>query len=411
MTDADPRDEGEFVEEVGAFVDAHLSREVRRKVAAELRLSRPEMSAWQRRLHERGWAAPSWPREHGGTGWSLRRQYLFRRATARAHAPDLPPFGLQMIGPLLYTFGSPEQRDRYLPGILTGETWWCQGFSEPGAGSDLASLRTRARLDGDHYVVTGQKIWTSLAHMADLMFCLVRTQEAGKPQLGLSMLIFEMTAPGVTVRPIVTLDGHHHLNEVFLDEVRVPRENVVGEAGQGWTHAKFLLGNERLGIANIPRLRRRLATLLDLAAAPDARGLRWLSDPGRRREIAAFETDLLSLEEAELAALERAAAGHPERADASILKVAGTELLQRGDALLAKMIGPEAAILATDADRLRGHGDETGDETGDGGEAAARASVMPALLHGRAASIYGGSNEVQRNIVANAWLGVPPRSA
>lgn len=387
------RDDLAFASEVRAFIAGALPEEIRTKVRSELRLTRAEMTSWQRRLFDQGWVAPAWPRDHGGTGWSLARQYVFKRELGLGFAPDLPAFGLQMIGPVLYTFASQEQKQRYLPGILTGETWWCQGFSEPNAGSDLASLKTRATLDGNHYVVSGQKIWTSLAHLADMMFCLVRTESTPKPQACLSLLLLDMRSPGVTVRPIITLDGHHHLNEVFLDAVRVPQENLVGEPGRGWTYAKFLLGHERIGIANIPRLRRRFAALLELGAQPNCHGRAALADPAWRRRIADYEIDLKALEATELATLRRAEAGAADAMAASVLKVAGTELLQRADTLLWDLMGAEAAVLPTDAARRESP------------LAAVRYGVTPALLHGRAASIYGGSNEIQRNIMAGHLFG------
>lgn len=373
-----------FGEEVAAFARDNLPDMLRRKVASELRPDKSELIAWQRALFEKGWAAPAWPREYGGTGWSLVRQYIFKRELGRALAPDPVPFGLQMIGPVLYTYGSAEQKAQYLPPILTGETWWCQGFSEPDAGSDLASLKTRARQDGDVFVVSGQKIWTSLAHWADMMFCLVRSEDGGKPQAGISMLLIDMRSPGVTVRPIITLDGHHHLNEVFLDDVRVPVGHLVGERGKGWTYAKFLLGHERVGIANIPRLRRRMDALTQLGAM--------VRDVAAHRDIADFETDLIALEQAELRTLARMMQGRPGPADASILKVTSTELLQRGDNLLARMLGPAAAIMPNQQERLASDA------------SALQWGVMPALLHGRASTIYGGSTEIQRDIIARSVM-------
>lgn len=386
------QDDLAFADTVSSFARRHLGIELRRKVASELRPDKSESVAWQKVLCGNGWAAPAWPREFGGCGWSLKRQYIFKREMGRALAPDPSPFGLQMIGPVIYTFGSSEQKAKYLPSILNGDTWWCQGFSEPNAGSDLASLKTRARLEGDSYVISGQKIWTSLAHWADKMFCLARTEESAKPQAGISMLVLDMRAPGVTVRPIITIDGHHHLNEVFLDDVRVPKENLIGERGKGWTYAKFLLGNERIGIANISRLRRRMDALRQLGSLDFGDRGRPVDDASVRRGIAEFEVDLVSLEQAELRALARAEAGTSGAADASILKVQSTELLQRGDTLLARMLGPQSAIMPSAQDRLASD------------EAAVLWGVMPALLHGRASTIYGGSNEIQRNIIASVLL-------
>jgi alkylation response protein AidB-like acyl-CoA dehydrogenase len=380
-----------FANEVFSFARQHLGSNLRRKVASELRPDKAESVAWQKALWKRGWGAPAWPTQYGGCGWSLKRQYIFKRELGRAFAPDPSPFGLQMIGPVVYTFGSPEQKEQYLPSILSADTWWCQGFSEPNSGSDLASLTTQARVDGDRYVISGQKIWTSLAHWADKMFCLARTERSLKPQAGISMLVLDMHAPGVTVRPIITIDGHHHLNEVFLDNVRVPKANLIGEPGKGWTYAKFLLGNERIGIANIPRLRRRMDALRQLGAIEFGGG-RPADDVSIRRAISEFEVDLVSLEQAELRALARGEENSSGIADASILKVQATELLQRGDALLARMLGARSAIMPSSESRVASD------------EGAMLWGIMPALLHGRASTIYGGSNEIQRNIIASGIL-------
>lgn len=381
-------DEGAFVAEIRAFVAKNLPESVREKVAGEEHLSREEHTAWQSQLYRHGWAAPGWPKEHGGTGWTIARQYVFKREMGLSLAPDPSPFGLQMVGPVIYTFGSDEQKRRHLPGILAGTTHWCQGFSEPGAGSDLAALRTRAEDRGDHFLVNGQKIWTSAAHMADWIFCLARTSQGQKRQQGISFLLFDMKTPGITVRPIVSLDGRHHLNEVFFEDVRVPRDGLVGEDGQGWTYAKFLLGHERFGISNVPRLRRRVERLRQLAreGADRAAGF-----SGRLAEI---EVDLVTVEQMELSALRRAMAGGKGGVDASILKLASSELLQRADALLWDGAG---------ACRLLAPGPRCGDE-----RSAPAALITRAMFHGRAATVYGGTSEVQRNIVAQLTLGEIP---
>jgi alkylation response protein AidB-like acyl-CoA dehydrogenase len=300
-----------------------------------------------------------------------------------------------MIGPVLFTYGSAKQKSQHLPDILTGATWWCQGFSEPNSGSDLASLSTRARRDGNDYIISGQKIWTSLAQHADMMFCLARTLDDAKRQNGISMLLVDMHQPGVNVRPIITLDGHHHLNEVFLDDVRVPAENLVGEEGKGWTYARFLLSHERFGIANVPRLRRRLTSMNNVGRRASANGSIPLDDPIIRHRVAAFEAEVLAIEQVELRALQRAADGKSGPADASMLKVAGTELLQRGDSILCAMLGLDAALRmpgdpADDADPISG--------------------IVRAMLHGRAATIYGGTTEIQLNIIADVLLGRTSRS-
>jgi alkylation response protein AidB-like acyl-CoA dehydrogenase len=389
---SDLKAESDFLAEVRDFVAANQTDAVRRKVLAEKALSRAEADAWQRALHGRGWAAPAWPREYGGTGWPLLQQYLFKREMGRCLAPTGPMFGLQMVGPVIYTFGTAEQKHRYLEAVLINDIWWCQGFSEPGAGSDLASLQTKAALDGDEFVVNGQKIWTSYAHMADMIFMLVRTETLPKKQDGISFLLVDMKTPGITVRPIVSINGSHSLNEVFFDNVRVPRGNLIGEAGRGWTYAKFLLSHERLGIANLPRLWQRFEQLKDLASKPNLDGELFITDSRFCGRLAEIESDLSALEHLELDIVRAAAASAANPADMSILKIVGTELLQRADGLLWELAGRAGAVLVDQ--------DGSGSMIGEAWD-----SLTSRMLHGRAATIYGGTNEIQRDLVARAALG------
>jgi alkylation response protein AidB-like acyl-CoA dehydrogenase len=383
--------EADFLAEVRDFIEANRPEAVRRKVLAEKALSREEADAWQKALYAQGWAAPAWPREYGGTGWPLLKQYLFKREMGRRLAPTGPMFGLQMVGPVIYTFGTAEQKRHYLDPILTNDTWWCQGFSEPGAGSDLASLQTKAVLTGDEFIVNGQKIWTSYAHMADMIFMLVRTATLPRKQDGISFLLVDMETPGITIRPIISINGAHSLNEVFFDDVRVPLCNLVGEAGRGWTYAKFLLSNERLGIANLPRLWQRFEQLKDLASKPNPDGELFIADSRFRDRLAEIESDLSALEQLELDVVRAADASTSNPADMSILKIAGTELLQRADGLLWELAGRAGAVLVDQ--ESTGPVDETWN------------SLTSRMLHGRAATIYGGTNEIQRDLVARASLG------
>ncbi len=370
-----------FRAEVRAFVDSRLPPSIRDKVLRGARLEKEDYQCWQRILHAHGWGAPNWPREYGGTGWDAVQQAVFDDECAAAGAPRQLPFGLKMLGPVLMRFGTEAQRERFLPDILRGDAWWCQGYSEPGAGSDLASLKTRAVLDGEHYVVDGQKTWTTLAQHADWMFCLARTDPAAKPQLGISFLLVDMRSPGVTVRPIITLDGEHEVNEVWLDAVRVPLAQRVGEAHQGWTIAKYLLGHERSNIAGVGICRREMQRLRALHAGDDARGRRLRADALARARMAQLEIDLLALEITQLRLLQQPAASG---AASSMLKVLGSQMQQR----IA-----EALLHAAGAQALGGSDTLPGAE---------HALLAAQYANWRKVSIYGGSNEIQRNILARA---------
>ncbi|MBI5336029.1 MAG: acyl-CoA dehydrogenase family protein [Burkholderiales bacterium] len=388
-----------FRDEVRAFVRAKLPDGIRRKVTSGLHLTREEHVQWQRILNERGWGGPGWPREHGGPGWTATQQYIFEEECAAAGAPRLIPFGIKMVAPVIMAFGSPEQQKRFLPRILSAEDWWCQGYSEPGSGSDLASLKTKAvRVHdekGDHYVVNGQKTWTTLGQHADWIFCLVRTDAQAKPQRGISFLLIDMKTPGITVRPIITLDGAHEVNEVWFEDVRVPVENLVGEENQGWTYAKFLLGHERANIAGIGIAKRELARIKRVAAQRQKAGRPLIDDPLFAARIAQVEIDLMALEITNLRVLSAESEKRAPGPAASILKVKGTEIQQALSELLLLAAGTDA--LLWDAAALKG-------ELPAPGEPGADTPLAAAYLNLRKLSIFGGSNEIQKNIVAQTIL-------
>jgi len=336
--------------------------------------------AWERRLGQKGWLAYQWPAEHGGPGWTATQRYIFDTERALAGAPGSSPFGLMMLGPVLMAYGTPEQKARYLPKIAAGEEFWCQGYSEPGSGSDLASLKTQALRDGNHYVINGQKIWTTQAHWADFMFCLVRTNSDVPKQQGISFLLIDMKSPGIEIRPITTIDGHHHLNEVFLTDVRVPVENLVGQEGQGWTIAKYLLSHERTGLAGVADSHRELQIL---QAAVDSEST-LATNPIVRRRIAELGVDLMALEYTNLRTLDRAAKGQSPGAESSGLKIKGTELQQAISEAQVEFGG--LAALPWLAPVGNGHPTFQG--------ATQRYNFL------RASTIYGGSNEIQKNVLA-----------
>ncbi|MCW2395319.1 MULTISPECIES: acyl-CoA dehydrogenase family protein [unclassified Sphingobium] len=374
-----------FAEEVRAFVRAQCPANVREKVTNAVGITAAERLAWHKALHARGWAAPHWPVEHGGTGWSPVQTYIFSETLAEEGAPDLGSFGLKMLGPTLMHYGTPEQKAHYLPRILSGEDIWCQGFSEPGAGSDLASLKTRAVRDGDHWVVNGQKMWTTMAHESTMMFALVRTDpDAHKPQMGISMLLIDLKTPGIDIRPIILLNGAHTTNEVFFDTVRVPAENLVGGPHKGWTYSRVVLGNERLSIARIGLNRRQLARLRQIAAEQGLAGA-----PHVRARIAEAAIELDALEAMATAMLDRARAGVAPGIEANMLKIKGSELQQRLTRLLVEVAGRSAAPFAPDAAM----------DAGDAGKPWL-GRLFKSHFDTRVVSIYGGSNEIQRNIIA-----------
>jgi pimeloyl-CoA dehydrogenase large subunit len=390
-----------FRQEVRAFVRGALPRAMQAKLVEGHRLAKEDLVAWQRILNAKGWAVPHWPQEWGGTGWGPVKNYLFRDEMQQAQAPEPLPFGVNMVGPVIIAFGNDTQKKRFLPRIANLDDWWCQGFSEPGAGSDLASLKTSARRVGGHYIVNGQKTWTTLAQYADWIFCLVRTDPAAKKQEGISFLLIDMRTPGITVRPIQTIDGGHEINEVFFDEVRVPAENLVGEENKGWNYAKFLLGNERTGIARIGISKARIRRLKELAALEQAAGKPLLADERFRAKIAAVEVELKALEMTELrvVAAERTRNGNKPDPASSILKIKGSEIQQTISELLLEVVGPYAL-----PDQIPHDDSERWNEPPVGPDWAG--ALAPQYFNLRKTTIYGGSNEIQKNIIAKAILGL-----
>jgi alkylation response protein AidB-like acyl-CoA dehydrogenase len=387
-----------FAQEVRSFVRANLDPVTRAKVLNGKLPSRAERTVWQRALVAQGWGAPAWPVEYGGPGWTSVQRHLYDEVLTEEGAPGAPVFGLGMLAPMLMKFGSPEQKRTLIPRILTIEDWWCQGFSEPEAGSDLAGLKTRAVLDGDHWVINGQKTWTTLAHMADRMFCLVRTSDEPKKQLGLSILLVDMATPGIDVRPIITIDGEHEVNEVFLTDVRIPRDAIVGEPGEGWTQAKYLLSHERTGIARIGQSRRELRRLKAIAGRETTPAGWLIDDPRFREKVARLEIRLTGLELTTLRMLAALKNGAGPGTEANLLKIKGSEIQQDIAELMMDAVGDYTFAY----DR---HAWSDGTNAAPVGppEAAALAGTYFNL---RKVSIYGGSNEIQRNILAKAELGL-----
>ena len=383
--------------EVRAFVQTHLPADLARKVKLGLKLDKADYVRWQKILHRHGWFAGAWPKEYGGQGWDLLKQLVFTQEATSCNAPMIIPYGVNMVGPVIYTFGTDAQKRDHLPGILSSDVWWCQGYSEPGAGSDLASLKTFAERDGDDYVINGTKMWTTEAHWADKMHCLVRTDRSGKPQQGITFVLIDMKTPGITIQPIVTIDGVHHTNQIFFDNVRVPVANRVGEEGQGWTIAKFLLGNERTSIADTgPKLRlvRHLRTM-HRALMGDARTSTELKAV-LTAKLADVEIQLMTLCRLEARYVHAWMHGKKVGAEASILKIRGTEILQSLTEVALEFEGSMAA--AYDPRDLHLPPDTKL-------SAAQQASLIAyEYLYGRCWSIFGGTNEIQRNIIAREIL-------
>ena len=380
------QEEQAFREEVRQFLASELPADIRDRMGRDdaSRISQ-DITRWQKILHAKGWGAPAWPVEFGGTGWDKTRQYIFENECALADAPVQLAFGIKMVAPVLMRYGSPEQQRRFLPRILAAEDWWCQGYSEPGSGSDLASLKMKAERDGDEYVLNGQKVWNTLGQFADWIFCLVRTDATGKPQKGISFLLVDMKSPGITVRPTRLLDGTFEVNEIWFDNVRVPVGNRVGEENQGWTYAKFLLGHERTNIAGIGACRRELRRLKEDAAAVGKGNGSLLEDPVFGTKVAQVEMELTALEITNLRVIFAEAAKQAPGPEASMLKIRGTEIAQRISELQVELLGSEALAYRQDDD-------------------ASRATA--AYLNLRKLSIFGGSNEIQRNIIAHMILGL-----
>ena len=387
-----------FRDMVRAWIDANLPKDLQHKVLNHKRLKRDDFVRWHRIVHQQGWVAPNWPVEHGGTGWSKVQQHIWEEECARAGTPPILAFGANMVGPVIIAFGNEAQKRYYLPRILSCEDWWCQGYSEPGSGSDLASLKTRAERNGDHYIVNGQKTWTTLAQHADMMFCLVRTDTGARKQEGISFLLIDMKTPGITVRPIITLDEDHEVNEVFFDNVRVPVQNLVGEENRGWTYAKYLLGHERTNIAAVGRSKRELMFIKRLALRMQKGGRPLIEDPVYAHKVAALEMDLMALEVTVLRVIYQEAKQRAPGPEASMLKVKGTEIQQRLTELMVEAAGPLG--LPFDPVYLEGESEHSIAEDDDS------APLMPYYFNYRKTSIYGGSNEIQRNIITQMILGL-----
>jgi len=389
------RDEA-FRAEVRTFLAANLPADLQNKVRKHLRLKREDYVRWHKIVAKQGWAAPAWPTEFGGPGWDATQRHIWEEECAIAGTPPILPFGVNMVAPVIMAFGSPEQKAYYLPRILDCTDWWCQGYSEPGSGSDLASLKTSAVREGDHYIVNGQKTWTTLGQHADMIFCLVRTDPNVRKQEGISFLLIDMKTPGITVRPIIMLDEDHEVNEVFFDNVRVPVANLVGKENKGWTYAKYLLGHERTGIAAVGRSKRELLFLKKIANQQQKNGKPLLEDPLFAVRVANLEIELMALEVTVLRTISQEA--HGPGPQASVLKVCGSEIQQMLTELMVEALGPQA--LPFDPAYLDGEREHAlaGDD-----DAAPLAGYY---FNFRKTSIYGGSNEIQKNIITQMILGL-----
>lgn len=385
-----------FRDEVREFLKKELPADIATKVKLGKHLSKADHDRWQQILYKQGWYAPSWPVEHGGTTWGPIEKHIFDEESSAAGSPRSVPFGVAMVAPVIIKFGTEEQKQKYLPRILDGSDWWCQGYSEPGAGSDLASLKTRAVRDGDHYVVNGQKTWTTLGQHANMIFCLVRTDPEAQQQRGISFLLIDMDNPGITVRPIITLDGDHEVNEVFFDDVRVPVENLVGEENKGWTCAKYLLTHERTGLAGIGSSKAALSHLKRVASKQEKNGKPLIEDTLFRSQIADIEMQLMAAEMSTLRIVAAASEGGVPGAESSILKVQGTEIRQTITALLRKTLGAYALPFLPE--------ELEGDYAGELLLEDYSASLASTYFNMRKLSIFGGSNEIQKNIVSKMIL-------
>ena len=384
-----------FRDDVRAFLAEKLPKEITDKIRGGEELGKAGQERWHAILNERGWLAPNWPKEFGGCEWNAVQRHIFDEECSMAYAPRIVPFGLSMLAPVLQKFGSKEQCDHYLPRILDGTDWWCQGYSEPGAGSDLASLKTRAVRDGDHYVVNGQKTWTTLGQHADWIFCLVRTDTEVKQQEGISFLLIDMKTPGIEVRPIILLDGTPEVNEVWFTDVRVPVENLVGEENKGWTYAKYLLTHERTNIAGVGSSRAGLDAVKRMARVEQSGGRPLIENPHFAARIAQVEIDLMAMSTTNLRIISKAAVGQAPGVEASMLKVKGTVIRQEINDLARRAVGPYAMPFASEA--------VEGDNAPIGPDYAGPLAAQ--YFNNRKLSIFGGSNEIQRGIIAKVKMG------
>jgi alkylation response protein AidB-like acyl-CoA dehydrogenase len=385
-------EEQKFREDVRTWVRDNLPKDISHKVHNALHLSRDDMQNWGKILGKKGWLGYAWPKEFGGPGWNSIQKHLFEEECALAGAPRVLPFGPVMVAPVIMAFGNAEQQKRFLPGIASGDVWWSQGYSEPGSGSDLASLKCKAERRGDKFIINGQKTWTTLGQYGEWIFCLVRTSSEGKPQTGISFLLIDMKSPGVSVRPIIMLDGGHEVNEVWFDNVDVPAENLIGEENKGWHYAKHLLAHERTNIADVNRAKRELERLKRIAKAEGV-----YTDTRFRDEIAKLEVDVVALEMLVLRVLAAEKSGKQSLDIAGLLKIRGSEIQQRYSELMMLAAGPFALPLIREAMEAGWQGDFVG--------AAHCAPLASTYFNLRKTTIYGGSNEVQRNIVSQVVLG------
>jgi alkylation response protein AidB-like acyl-CoA dehydrogenase len=384
-----------FRDEVRGWLATNLPEDLRKKSADGEHFTKEELLRWHRILAKKGWVAPAWPTEWGGPGWDATQRYIFEEELGLAGTPPLVAFGLVMCAQVLLKFGSDEQKKRFLPRIYNGDDFWVQGYSEPGAGSDLASVKTRADRRGDHYVVNGQKIWTTLGQYGDWIFCLVRTDfESAKKQEGISFLLIDMQTPGITVRPLILMDGGHEVNEVFFEDVKVPVENLVHEEHKGWTVAKYLLGHERLNTGRIGGSKRELARLKAFASQQVDGGRPLMDDPRFRDKVTRVEVELMALEVTNLRFLDMMRGGRPPGAEVSMLKIRGTEIQQMLTELMMQAAGPAAAPFRPVSETTPIEFD------------ASVAALAPRYANYRKTSIYAGSNEIQRNIIAKMTLGL-----
>ncbi len=381
-----------FRDEVRAWLQANLPDDLREKVANYQELEKDDLIRWHKILAQKGWVAPEWPVKWGGKDWTVVQRYIFEEECGFAGCPPRMPFGLTMCAPVLFRFGTEAQKKRFLPRIYNGDDFWCQGYSEPGSGSDLASLKTSAVREGDYYIVNGQKIWTTLAQFADWIFCLVRTDpNTGKKQEGISFLLIDMKTPGITIRPLILMDGRHEVNEVFFDDVKVPAGNLVHKEGDGWTVAKYLLGYERMNTGQVGASKRELAKLKALASQQMKDGKPLIDDPRFRDKLSRVEVELMALEITNLRFLDQLRSGRAPGAEVSLLKIRGTEIQQTLTELMVEAVGPLAQpfrpIAALEFDQFT-------------------AALMPRYCNYRKTTIYAGSNEIQRNIIAKMSLGL-----
>ena len=393
-------EENDFQKEVNSFFNEKYPADIKEKQNKSVPLEKDDFIRWQKTLYEQGWAAPNWPIEYGGTGWTPVQKYIFANENAKANAPAIVPFGLGMVGPVIYTYGNEAQKKKFLPGILSSDVWWCQGYSEPGSGSDLASLKMKAERVGNEYILNGTKTWTTLGHMADWIFCLVRTSsDVARRQEGISFILVDMASEGVSVKPIITIEGDREVNEVHFENVRVPAENLIGEEGKGWTYGKVLLQHERTSIAGVARSQYRLSRLKEKIRNSENTQPSLTGDNDFLKKIGHLEIELKALEFTELRTLAAVSVGKAPGPESSLLKIRGTEIQQKLDELFMEAAGyfslpyvPQQYNLNSDPEEHVGFG----------------ADSVSSLVYfnNRKASIYGGSNEIQKNIIAKHVLGL-----